>query len=94
MRWWRTFAGIAEPLDARLRRIAAQRWVVVDCETSGLDPARDALLAIGGVAVREARVDVDDSFEVLVRPERPSGRENILIHGIGEGAQRDAVDPV
>ena len=31
---------------------APQRWVVIDCETSGLDPEQDELLAIGGVAVR------------------------------------------
>lgn len=77
----------------RPRASAARRWVVVDVETAGLDPARDALLAIGAVAVRDGRIDVDDSFESVVRPEAASARENILVHGIGEGAQRGGDAP-
>lgn len=93
MRWWRTFLGVAEPVESRLARIAAQRWVVLDVETGGLDAQRDPLLAIGGVAVRDGRIDVDDSFETVVRPPAPSDRANVLVHGIGQGAQRGGVDP-
>ncbi len=69
------------------------RWVVVDVETSGLDTARDVVLAIGAVAVHRGRVSVADSFEVVVRPQRTSARENILVHGIGEEAQRGGLAP-
>jgi len=69
------------------------RWVVVDVETSGLDKACDVVLAIGAVAVHGEHVSVADSFEVLVRPERTSARENILVHGIGEEAQRGGLPP-
>ncbi len=93
MRWWRTLLGTGEPPEARLARIAAQRWVVLDVETGGLDVERDPLLSIGAVAVRDGRIDVDDSFEMLVRPPAPSERANVLIHGIGHGAQRDGVEP-
>ncbi len=93
MRWWPRFRGIGVSTEARLHAIAERRWVVLDVETSGLDPSRDALLSIGAVAVRDARIDVDDSFEILVRPARTSARDNILVHGIGEGAQRDGTDP-
>jgi len=93
MRWWRTFTGAAEPVDERLARLDAIRWVVVDVETSGLDPERDALISIGAVAVRHRRVVVDDSFEAVLRQDRASARHNILIHGIGEQAQRDGRDP-
>src|SRR5690606_32010618 len=71
---------------------APARWVVVDLETSGLNPRRDRLLAIGAVALREARVVVGDSFEMLVRPRIASARDNILIHGIGAEAQLSAAD--
>lgn len=70
-----------------------QRWVVLDVETSGLDTGTDALLAIGAVAVHGDRIAIADSFETLVRPERASSRDNILLHGIGEQAQLEAVDP-
>jgi DNA polymerase-3 subunit epsilon len=93
VRWLRTFLGKAEPVDDRIRRIAAQRWVVLDVETSGLDQSADVLLSIGAVAVRERRVVVDDSFELIVRPPSASGRANILVHGIGAQAQLDGVDP-
>ena len=90
---WRTLLGIAEPPQARLARIAAQRWVVLDVETGGLDASRDPLLAIGAVAVRDRRIVVDDSLETLVRPPTPSDRANVLVHGIGHGAQRGGVEP-
>ena len=32
------------------------RWVVIDCETSGLDAARDRLLSVGAVVVRDGAV--------------------------------------
>jgi DNA polymerase-3 subunit epsilon len=90
---WRRLLGMRGSPDGRAHPNAVPRWVVVDVETAGLDPTRDALLAIGGVAVRDGRIDVDDSLELVVRPERPSARDNILVHGIGEGAQRDGTDP-
>lgn len=90
---WRRLLGMRGPPDGRARADALARWVVVDVETAGLDPSRDALLAIGGVAVRDGRIDVDDSLELVVRPDRTSARDNILVHGIGEGAQRDGTDP-
>ena len=64
------------------------RWVVVDCETSGLDAARDRLLSVGAVAVRDGRVDLDEFFQAKIRQATPSARENIVIHGIGADAQR------
>ena len=66
---------------------------MLDVETSGLDQSSDALLAIGAVAVRHARIDVDDSFELVVRQATASERSNILVHGIGEQAQRSGIDP-
>ena len=68
--------------------LEAARWVVIDCETSGLDAARDRLLSVGAVAVRDARIHLEDSFEARVRQEVPSAAENILVHGIGGDAQR------
>ncbi len=69
------------------------RWVVVDCESSGLDPARDHLLSIGAVAVREGRIDLADVFNAVLRQERPSEGGNILVHGIGADAQLAGREP-
>ena len=65
----------------------AGRWVVVDTETSGLDPARDRLLGIGGVAVDRAGIHLADSFEIVLRGDAIGDAANIVVHGIGHGAQ-------
>ena len=65
------------------------RWVVIDCETSGLDAARDRLLSVGAVAVKDGGVELQEFFQEKIRQGTPSSRENILIHGIGGDAQRD-----
>lgn len=69
--------------------IRAARWVVLDCETSGLDPARDRLLAVGAVAVRGGKIELAESFSAVLRQESPSEAANILVHGIGGEAQRN-----
>lgn len=66
---------------------AGDRWVVVDTETSGLDPERDRLLGIGGVAVDAEGIRLADSFEVILRGEAIGNAANIVVHGIGHGAQ-------
>ncbi len=73
------------------------RWVVLDVETSGLDPARDRLLAVAAIALRvdwpgkRLAVVPGDSFEVVLRQQQASAVDNILLHGIGAQRQRDGV---
>jgi DNA polymerase III subunit epsilon len=75
------------------------RWVVLDVESSGLDPRRDRLLAIAAVALqvrwaeRRLSIDLGDSFEVVLRQGEPSARDNILLHGIGVQRQKEGVPP-
>ena len=69
------------------------RFVVVDVETSGLNLASDRLIAIGAVAVSAGRIDLGDSFEIILQQQAVSERDNILIHGIGGTAQTEGVPP-
>jgi len=73
---------------------AASRYVVVDVETSGLNLARDRLIAIGAVAVSAGSIQLADSMEIILQQNRISTRDNILIHGIGGTAQAEGVPPV
>lgn len=75
------------------RPIEASRYVVVDVETSGLNIAKDRLIAIGAVAINGGKVDLADSLEIVLRQRKVSGRDNILIHGIGRTAQEGGVPP-
>jgi DNA polymerase-3 subunit epsilon len=72
---------------------SCSRYVVVDVESTGLDLNNDHLIAIGAVAVINGRIDLADSFEVVLRQKKVSNKENILIHGIGGEAQREGVKP-
>ena len=67
--------------------LGAARFVVVDVETSGLDPRRDQLLAIGAVVVEAGRLRPGESYDVTVHNPVPSTRANILVHGISPDAQ-------
>lgn len=75
------------------------RWLMVDVETSGLDAARDRLLAVAAIALRvdwhakRLAVVIGDSFEVVVRQDERSAHDNILLHGIGVQRQREGVPP-
>ncbi len=68
------------------------RWVVLDCESSGLDPGRDRLLSIGAVALREGRIDLGSEFSVVLRQAIPSEASDILVHGISGSEQLGGVD--
>lgn len=69
------------------------RWVVVDTETTGTDARHDRLLAIGGVALDSRGIVLDDSFELVIGADGAGPPENILIHGIGHGAQAAGIPP-
>lgn len=69
------------------------RWVVLDTETTGLDPERDHLLAIGAVAVDAAGIRIGDSFESVLLTEGVGTAANVVVHGIGHEAQRAGVPP-
>ena len=87
MDWLRRF--FASPL----REAADQaRWVVVDCESSGLDPRSDRLLSVGAVAVEAGRVAVSPEFSVVLRQDTTSEPANIVIHWISGGEQLGGVE--
>jgi DNA polymerase-3 subunit epsilon len=71
----------------------SSRFVVVDVETSGLNLARDRLIAIGAIAVKGGRIALGDSFEIVLQQQNISGKDNILIHGITGTAQTEGVEP-
>jgi DNA polymerase-3 subunit epsilon len=62
-------------------------WLVIDCETSGLDARRDRLLSVAAVEVRNERIALEGAFAAVLRQAEPSGAANILVHGIGGEAQ-------
>lgn len=89
MSWWARLRGQADAMP-----IDGARWIVLDVEATGLDMRHDELLAIAAVALRfdaaqAPRIELGDSFEVVLQRDSAStDKDNILLHGIGIGAQR------
>lgn len=83
----RVEAWRALPAETQDTPLENMRLVVVDVETSGLDPRRDRLLSIGAVVVENMRLAPQYTFSAVLRNEMPSPRENILVHGLTPSAQ-------
>ncbi len=64
--------------------------VVVDTETTGLDPAKARIVQIGAMVVRNGRLVPEERFERLVDPGCPIPPAAIAIHGIDDAAVRGA----
>ena len=90
----RLAAWQALPVPRHDQPFNASRYVIVDVETSGLNTARDHLIAIGAVAVTRGRIQLSDSLEIVLQQTEASEKDNILIHGIGGTVQREGTPPV
>jgi len=87
-------AGLRRRLDrARLRDPAygflfepgpEDEAVAFDCETTGLDPRRDDVVAIAALRIRGNRLLTSERFQAVVRPKAAMAREAIRVHGLRE----------
>ena len=82
------------------KRPEVRRWIVLDVETSGLNPHSDRLLAIAAVALdvspdfERIAIVIGDSYEAVLKQDLPSSKDNILVHHIGAQAQADGRPPI
>jgi len=74
--------------------LSLARLVALDLETTGPNMHADRIISIGAIAVTGCTIRHDDAFELVVRQERESASDNILIHQIGGQQQRAGADPV
>lgn len=79
--------------DPAYESAAGARWIVIDVESSGLNARRDALIAVGAVAVVARRIALGQSYYRVLRQQTPSGADNILVHRIGGTEQLAGEDP-
>lgn len=86
LRRWQSQPGVA--LDTPFE---AARYVVVDVETSGLNLRKDKLISIGAVALVNGKIDLADSFYIVLQQAQASEKNNILLHGISGSVQTEGV---
>jgi DNA polymerase-3 subunit epsilon len=66
------------------------RFVVLDCETTGLDPLTDRIITIGAVAVVDGEIRLDDTFDALLRIEENTSA--VTVHGVTRDESLAGVD--
>lgn len=65
-------------------------YVVMDLETTGLDPTRDRVVSVGAFRVVQGRVRLGEVFSELCNPGRDIPVESIKVHAIVPDMIRDA----
>ncbi|SFM48784.1 3'-5' exonuclease [Marinobacter zhejiangensis] len=75
-----------KPKALQQQPLEQARLVVLDLETTGLNPAKDQVIAIGAVAIRGNAIDLRDQFDLILRRPELDITETVLIHGIGPEA--------
>jgi DNA polymerase III subunit epsilon len=66
------------------------RFVVLDCETTGLDPTTDRIITIGAVAVRDGEIVLADGFDALLKIDENTPA--VTVHGVTRDQSQAGVD--
>src|SRR5260370_17843470 len=66
------------------------RFVVLDSETTGLNPRKDRIVTIGAIAVLNHELLIEDSFEALLKVEYNSSA--VTVHGVTREESRVGLD--
>lgn len=86
-KFWETYLNYFDGNQSK-----PNRYVVFDCETTGLDYKSDRILSIGAVAIQNNQIIVGDFMEVFLQQDvfKP---ESVPIHGIlREGKEEKIVE--
>lgn len=82
---------LEQGLPAGRLRLADAELIAIDFETTGLDPARDHIIAAGWVLLRGDRIIMSSAREISVRNEAAAGvGQSAVIHGITDSDLDDA----
>lgn len=77
--YWKEYTESLKTINNK--SIEDSKFVVFDCETSGLDPKTDRILSMGAVTIYNNTIHVKDVFEKYLEQEIFK-RESVAIHGL------------
>jgi len=84
MRWLRNLFYRASLGDHSYRFLfepgPADEVVVVDCETTGLNPRTDEVIAIAALVVHGHRIKASTAFTAVIRPDKAPTSTSIKVH--------------
>ena len=81
-RWWMRRRHGEGEWGGLFAPSSADEWVSLDLETTGIDPARDHILSLAAVPVRDGTAWLSERFERRVHTARAFGIESIRHHRI------------
>jgi DNA polymerase-3 subunit epsilon len=67
-------------------------YIVLDTETTGLNPKKDEILSIGAVKVKNNKIQISESFEIFIKPKQQIDQQSIKIHHIRPVDIQNGVD--
>lgn len=70
---------------SRSQKFFDSRFLVIDCEMSGLDARTSQLLSIGWVAIEKGRIQNASSRHLLIHADKGAG-DSTLIHGLHDSS--------
>jgi DNA polymerase-3 subunit epsilon len=68
-------------------------WVVIDCETTGLNIAKDQIISIGAVKIVGNKLMTSERLELLVKPDKEVSAESVKIHRLRELDVANGLEP-
>lgn len=71
-------------------KLINQDFVVIDCETTGLNTSKDRILSLAAIPVRNGGIVLEDSCHWIVKQEASLAKSSV-IHGLMPGVIADGV---
>ncbi len=68
-------------------------WVVLDCETTGLNVNKDQIISIGAVRIVGNTLMTSERLDLLVKPDKEVSAESVKIHRLRELDVANGLDP-
>lgn len=78
--------NLPKPKVPGVQLLSQSRLIVLDLETTGLNPFKDEVISIGAVAINKGVIHLNDQFDLILRRPDLDISETVLIHGIGPEA--------
>jgi DNA polymerase III subunit epsilon len=70
--------------------IAQVRFVLLDSETTGLNPRVDRLITVGAVAVQDGEIVLEDAFDALIKVDENTSA--VTVHGVTRDQSRAGLE--